>query len=181
MMDVLFGFEVPRRKRLRNEPGVVSTPCLVRGEPMCFLKLRGEATGIGLAMLFFKEAVSLRACSSEICSWLRPATPFMRAFMQCSPVGCLLRSWLATHVSPFVLAAIQEICWANFPMGLPWTRPKRVRRSKSRWPRASTQWGWAAGGVQLRPSSWCKEPFLLAQILLGHPDLQSSKGALCWK
>ena len=94
-MDVLFGFEVPRRKRLRNEPGVVSTPCLVRGEPMCFLKLRGEATGIGLAMLFFKEAVSLRACSSEICSWLRPATPFMRAFMQCSPVGCLLRSCLA--------------------------------------------------------------------------------------
>ena len=117
MMDVLFGFEVPRRKRLRNEPGVVSTPCLVRGEPMCFLKLRGEATGIGLAMLFFKEAVSLRACSSEICSWLRPATPFMRAFMQCSPVGCLLRPYLATHGSPSVLAAIQEIwSWARGSM-----------------------------------------------------------------
>ena len=113
-MDVLFGFEVPRRKRLRSEPGVVSRPCLVRGEPMCFLKLWGEATGNALAMLFRKEAVSLRACNSEICSWWRPATPFMRAFMQCSPVGCLLRPWLATHVSPSVLAAIQEICsWAR--------------------------------------------------------------------
>eukprot|EP00438_Fugacium_kawagutii_P005611 Skav208670 [mRNA] locus=scaffold775:51755:58812:+ [translate_table: standard] len=114
-MDVLFGFAEPRgRKKLRSEPGIVSRPCLVRGEPLCFLKLRGEATGNALAMLFLKEAVSLRACNSEMCSWWQPATPFMRVFMQCSPVGCLLRPYLAAHGSESVLAAIQEICsWAR--------------------------------------------------------------------
>eukprot|EP00438_Fugacium_kawagutii_P011594 Skav217341 [mRNA] locus=scaffold1410:206284:207534:- [translate_table: standard] len=73
-------------------------------------------------MLSLKEAVSLRACNSETCSWWQPATPFMRVFMQCSPVGCLLRPYLAAHGSPSVLAAIQEIC--------SWARGSILRRDK---------------------------------------------------
>eukprot|EP00438_Fugacium_kawagutii_P011592 Skav217339 [mRNA] locus=scaffold1410:191885:193114:- [translate_table: standard] len=65
-------------------------------------------------MLSLKEAISLRACNSETCSWWQPATSFMRVFMQCSPVGCLLRPYLKVHGSPSVLAAIQDICsWAR--------------------------------------------------------------------
>ena len=113
-MDVLFGFAEDGRKRFRSEPGIVSRSVRGRGEPLCFLKLLGEAIGQALAMLFLKEAVSMRACNSEMCSWWQPATRFMRGFMQCSPVGCLLRPYLAAHGSQSVLAAIQELCgWAR--------------------------------------------------------------------
>lgn len=117
-MEDLFGFaESPCRKRLRSEPGTMSRPGLVRREPLCFLKLQGEVMGKVLAMLYLKEAVFLRQCNSEMCSWWQPATPFMLGFLQCSPVGCLLRPYLAGHGSPSVVAAIQEIClWAGGSM-----------------------------------------------------------------
>ena len=97
--------ESPGRKRLRG--GAVS-------RPVTFLKLQGVAIGKALAMLCLKEAVSLRQCNSEMCSWWHPSTQFMLAFLQCSPIGCLLRPYLAAHGSMSIPTAIQEICaWSR--------------------------------------------------------------------